>query len=462
VATIGASRRVYACALGCPVEEVRDRWIHAQAQPVAPVMGDPKRAPVREEIQQGEALARVGLDAFPIPVSTPGFDPAPFVTSGCWVTKDPETGIRNVGNYRGMIKARDRMGCQLFASQHIGIHWHKWKQRGRPYMEAAVVIGPPPAVNMAAVAKIPYGVDEYAVAGALMGAPVELVRCETVDLEVPAHAEIVIEGRVLTDVLEPEAPFGEFSGYMGERADHPIMEVTCITHRRRPIWHAFLSQFPPSESTKVRGMANEANYYNLLRNHCNIPSVLDVTFHEPTSAQNLVVIRMKKQLKAQPAQALLAAAALDPTYGKILIAVDEDIDPYDIDSVLWALCTRMQPHMDMQIIMNRAAILDPSMAPPEASPEEQFYPEPRGGSAVLIDATKKWDYPPTSLPRQEFMERARRTWEELGLPALKPKKPWFGSTLGPWPHEWDEEADLAVKGRYYETGEKLARQRKPV
>ena len=461
VASIGASRSVYACALDCPVEEVRDLWIRAQATPIAPVLVAGKGTPVKEEIHRGEELARLGLDEFPIPLSTPGYDPAPFVTSGCWVTKDPETGIRNVGNYRGMVKARDRIGLQMFPSQHDGIHWAKWKARGHKFMEAAVVIGPPPAVNMTAVAKLPYGVDEYTIAGALMGGPIELVKCETVDLEVPAAAEIVLEGRVSTEVLEPEAPFGEFSGYMGERADHPILEITCITHRRRPIWHAFISQFPPSESTKVRSMANEANYYNLLRNHCSIPSVLDVTFHEPTSAQNLIVIRMKKQMKAQPAQAMMAAASLDPTYGKIIIAVDEDIDPYDLDSVMWACCTRMQPHVDMHIIMNRAAILDPSMAPPEASAQEQFYPEPRGGSAVLIDATRKWDYPPTSLPKEEFMRQARRLWEELGLPALTPRSPWFGYPLGPWPTQWEEEADLAVKGRYYETGEKLARQRKP-
>jgi UbiD family decarboxylase len=462
VASLGASRPVYACALDCAVEEVRDRWIHAQTDPVAPVLAAAKGAPVKEEIHTGEELARLGLDEFPIPVSTPGYDPAPFITSGCWVTKDPQTGIRNVGNYRGMVKARNRIGLQMFPSQHDGIHWALCRQRALKYLEAAVVIGPPPVVNMTAVAKIPYGVDEYSVAGALLGGPLELVKCETVDLEVPAHAEIVLEGRVSTEFLEPEAPFGEFSGYMGERADHPVMEITCITHRRRPIWHAFISQFPPSESTKVRSMCNEANYYNLLRNHCNIPSVLDVVFHEPTSAQNLIVIRMKKQMKAQPSQALLAAAALDPTYGKILIAVDEDIDPYDLDSVMWACCTRMQPHLDMQIQMNRAAILDPSMAAPEASAEEQFYPEPRGGSAVLIDATRKWDYPPTSLPKEEFMARARRIWEELKLPPLAPKKPWFGYPLGPWPTAWEEEADLAIKGRYYDTGDKLARQRKPI
>src|SRR5207245_2179728 len=303
-------------------------------------------APVKEEIHGPDEVGRegFGMDEFPVPISTPGYDPAPFVTSGHWVTKDLETGVRNVGNYRGHVKAPNRLGLQLFPTQHEGIHWLKRRERGQD-LEAAIVIGAPPTVAMTAVAKLPYGVDEYAVAGALSGEPIELVRCETVDLEVPAHAEIVIEGKI------------------------------------------------------------------------------------PTRYLPMMVIRLKKRSPAQPSQALLAAAALEPTYGKILIAVDEDIDPYDLDAVMWACSTRMQPHLDVTIIRNRASMLDPSAAPPDAPREQQFFPEPRGASAMLIDATRKWDYPPISLPKEEFMERARRIWEDERLPALSPKTPWFGYPL---------------------------------
>jgi len=460
VAVLGASRRVYAAALGCPVEELRDRWIRAAANPITPVVIKSAGAPVKEEIHGADEVGRegFGMDEFPVPISTPGYDPAPFVTSGHWVTKDLETGVRNVGNYRGHVKAPNRLGLQLFPTQHEGIHWLKRRERGQD-LEAAIVIGAPPTVAMTAVAKLPYGVDEYAVAGALSGEPIELVRCETVDLEVPAQAEIVIEGRIPTRYLEPEAPFGEFTGFVGERTLHPCFEITCVTHRRRPIWQAFISQFPPSESTMIRAISNEAAYYNLLKNHCNVPSVIDIVFHECAGALNMMVIRLKKRSPAQPSQALLAAAALEPTYGKILIAVDEDIDPYDLDAVMWACSTRMQPHLDVTIIRNRASMLDPSAAPPDAPREQQFFPEPRGASAMLIDATRKWNYPPISLPKEEFMQRARRIWEDERLPALSPKTPWFGYPLGPWPAEWEEEADVAVKGRYYETGEKLAKQR---
>jgi len=240
------------------------------------------------------------------------------------------------------------------------------------------------------------------------------------------------------------------------------MEITCITHRRRPIWHAFISQFPPSESTLVRAVGNEASYYHTLKHHCNIGSVLDVALHEAAAAHFLIVIRLRKEFPAQAHQAMLAAAALDPAQGKMIVAVDEDVDAYDIDAVLWALATRMQPHLDLQVIDNRVALLDPSSAPPDSPAEEQFFPKPRGASTVLIDATRKWPFPPTSLPTRPFMTRARELWEQLGLPVLRPRQPWFGYPLGPWPAEWEREAAAAVEGRYYETGEALARARRPV
>src|SRR5438093_703347 len=172
VAVLGASRRVYAAALGCPVAELRDRWIRAAASPITPVVIKSAGAPVKEEIHGPDEVGRegFGLDEFPVPLSTPGYDPPPSVTSGHWVTKDLETGVRNVGNYRGHVKAPDRLGLQLFPTQHEGIHWLKRRERGQD-LEAAIVIGAPPTVAMTAVAKLPYGVDEYAVAGALSGEP---------------------------------------------------------------------------------------------------------------------------------------------------------------------------------------------------------------------------------------------------------------------------------------------------
>lgn len=461
VSAVGASRQVYAAGLGCAVEEVRDRWLRALASPIAPRTVDRAHAPCKEVVLTGDALRAEGVDAFPVPISTPGFDPGPFLTSGHWVTCDPDTGERNVGNYRAMVKAPDRIGIQIFPTQHEGIHWTKCRQKGKN-LEAAVVIGVAPAVSMAAVAKVPYGVDELAIAGGLAGLPIETVRCETVDLEVPAWAEIVIEGEITTQYREPEAPFGEFSGYMGERAVHPYMAVRCITHRRKPYCQAFVSQFPPSESSKTRGIANEAVYYDVLRNRCNIPSILNVVFHEPSGAQGIIVIQMKKTTQSQPWQALRIAASLDPTYGKVCIAVDDDIDPFDIDGVMWALASRMQPHLDVQITQGQASMLDPSSAHPDLPNEKQWYPDPRGASSMLIDATRKWHYPPVSLPLREHMERAMGIWADAGLPQLQPRQPWFGYTLGPWPEEYMEDAREAAQGRYLEIGRRMGEQRKPI
>ncbi len=229
VGTLAANTEIYAIGLMCRPEEIHERWTQAQLIPIAPVKV--KSGPVQEVVRQGKDLLEGhGLDMLPVPISTPGFDNAPYLTSANWVTKDPETGIYNIGNYRAQIKAANRTGG-LFLGQHMGQHWIKCKDKGRP-LEAAVVIGVIPSVAYAATAKLPYDFDEYRLAGGLAGEPLELVKCVTVDLEVPATAEIVIEGVLPTDSLEPEGPFGEYTGYIGQRGLAPYMAVTCITHRR--------------------------------------------------------------------------------------------------------------------------------------------------------------------------------------------------------------------------------------
>lgn len=461
VATIGASRAVYACALDCPVEEIAAHWTRARSRPIAPALLGTREAPVKEVVVRGAGLKSFNLDSLPIPILLPGLDPAPFFTAAAWVTKDPETGIRNIGNYRGHVKAPDRVTFFCAPNNHGHLHWAKWKKKGARYMEAAAVVGVPPVVNMCAVSKLPYGVDEYDIAGGLLGRPVELVKCETVDIEVPAHAEIVIEGRVSTEWLEPEGPFGEFTGFMGAREAAPPMEVTCITHRRRPIWHAFISEYPPSESTMMRTIANEGQFFDLLKNQCNVGGLLDVYFHEPSGAQHFIVIRLKKSNNTEPMRAMLAAASVDPAYGKFIVAVDEDVDPRDLDAVMWAVTFRVQPHRDVQIVNQRSGFIDPSAAPFDAPAAEKAYPQPSGASSLLIDATCKFDYPPVSLPAREYMLKAKTLWEELGLPALTPREPWYGYEMGPWPREWAEEAERAARGEYHALGDLHAAQRKP-
>src|SRR5918912_3670664 len=282
---MAASRTMYALGLGCAPREIGARWAQALANPIAPERVE--RGPVQDVVYTGAALERAGgLDLLPIPLATPGFDNAPYTSASYWITKDPESGIRNVGTYRGQLKSPLRLGCYPASPQKgVAIHWEKARARGEP-LEAAVVLGAPPHIAYPAVAFLPRDVDELGVAGGLAGEPVPLVRCRTVDLEVPAEAEIVIEGRIATDYLEEEGPFGEFSGFMARREFTYYLEVTAITHRRDPIYNLFLSQFPPSESSKIRQVAMENTICRFLSADCDFAGVRDVAVHESGGSQN--------------------------------------------------------------------------------------------------------------------------------------------------------------------------------
>jgi 4-hydroxy-3-polyprenylbenzoate decarboxylase len=335
--------------------------------------------------------------------------------------------------------------------------WEKARRLGRP-LEAAVFIGGPPALLMAAASKVPYGVEEYGVAGALNGAPIPVVKAEASDLMVPAAAEIVIEGTIRTDVLEPEAPFGEASGYLGPRKMEKVFDVTAISHRKDPIYQGIISEFPPSESTVMRKAAFDAIYLNHLKNACNIPTVSRVACHELAGCNMMFAIQLDRPELGQPWQALRAAAAFDASLGKIFVAVDADVDPESMNSILWALSFAMQPHRDVEIIRGKLPRLDPSVTPSD-DPRQFAYPDAQGASAMLINACREHPYPPVSLPGREFMEDARSRWQSLGLPELELVEPWHGYRLSAWTEENAEEAVLAVTGRYFETGEKLAGRR---
>ena len=359
-----------------------------------------------------------------------------------------------------MFLDRNTVALAISPIHHGAIHWKKYQERGLP-MHAAVVVGAPPHVAYTSVATLPYGVDEFAAAGGLAGEPLEVVKGKTVDLEIPAHAEIVIEGEVTTDRTVRSAPFGEMTGYMcsGLEFANFIMKVTAITHRKRPVYSVFLSQMPPSESSKVVQIGLENVYYRHLRYNCNIPGILEVHFPESAGGRMFAVIRMKKRNPSEVWQALSAANAFSPERAKIIIAVDEDIDPRDTDAVNWAITFRMQPHRDLHIIRGRTGELDYSGYRPGATFEERRYPEGQGSSALLMDATLKWPYPPTPLPKREYMERALKIWEELGLEPLKLKSPWYGYNLGYWTQDDEENAELIVKGDYRAVGKKLLGQR---
>jgi UbiD family decarboxylase len=434
--------------------EVAELWERGLRNPIPPKRVE--SGPVQEVVVTGDALVGPGkgLDAIPIPVSTPGFDPAPYLTAGHWHTKDVESGILNVGNYRGMVKASNRTGVYVAGSQHIGIHWEKCRRLGKP-LEAAVVIGVPPVVSFCAVAKIPYGVDELAVAGGMAGEPLPVVRCRTVDIDVPAQAEYVIEGRILTDCKEIEGPFGEYHGYMAGTVLNPVFEITAITHREKPIWVSFLSQYPPSESSQIRAVPNEQVFLKFLRDDCGNPAVKEVVFPQYAGALEMIVISLAAVHPSSTWKALNAAVAFEAAYGKIVVAVDEDVNPRDAEAIWWAITYHTQPHRDFRITRGKVG-LAPYSASPTAE-EGMFsatYPDNEGISAIMIDATRKWAYPPISLPPKQIMEHAVVLWDKLGLPPLQLGQPWFGQTTTRWPEALQQAAARALQGDYHTTGEK--------
>jgi len=214
-----ASRQIYALAMGCKPEEIMTRWTEAQLHPIKPKVVS--TGPAQEEVHVGDnLLEHGGLEEFPIPISTPGFDNAPYFSAANWVSKDPNTGAINVGNYRGMVKDKLRTGCDCRMPQHMRQNWQKYKDKGLPVMPVAIFIGATPTLGMVAVTKFPYGTDEYEVAGGLAGEPVELVKCKTVPLEVPATSEIIIEGEIPTDALEREGSFGEYTPQEAADLEH--------------------------------------------------------------------------------------------------------------------------------------------------------------------------------------------------------------------------------------------------
>jgi 4-hydroxy-3-polyprenylbenzoate decarboxylase len=242
----------------------------------------------------------------------------------------------------------------------------------------------------------------------------------------------------------------------------PYFTITCITHRKKPVWQSFISQLAPSESSKIKQVAWENNLYKYLKHDLNMPEVIRVAFHEETSLVNMAVIQVDKMETPRIWQ-ILESAARYGSVVKIVMVVDKDINPWDNDAINWALGTRMLPSRDVKIIEGRSVMQDHSAERPglalSRDPSEEMLVK---GSRLLIDATLKWPYPPVSLPKKAFMEDAIRIWQEEGLPALKLKEPWYGYNLGFWSDEDEEQADLAVRGEWYRTGEALAQRRKKI
>jgi UbiD family decarboxylase len=382
-------------------DAIHAKWMTALTSPIEPVLV--ATGPCKQNIKRGKD---VDLLNFPVPIWTPGQDGGAYLSAGAVVQKDPDTGIQNTGVYRGMIKSANRIGLLVQPAKHSGVILQKYEAANKP-MPIAIVIGPPPHLGMTSVGRVPYGVDEMAVAGALGGRAMEVVKCETVDLVVPAHAEMVIEGIVQPHVREAEGPFGEFYGHMGPIAQSPIIEVTAITYRDGTIHQGFQEQMPPSEGSCIKDIAMESILLSALR-QCGIPGVLDAYVH-PMSCQSHVVVKIKPQFPSHAKAVYSGCWATYPNRAKQVIVVEDDCDIYDDNDVQWHVATRVQPDRDLTIWEKGTGLpLDPSM------PKEMAIYSGKIG----IDATRKHAYPPRSVPPAEKMKEVLAKWSEYGLPPL--------------------------------------------
>ncbi len=402
----GGSRSIYCMALECEPGDVQRKWSDSELRPIPPVLVD--KGPVQENVFKGE---QADITRLPIPTWTVGEDPSPYITAGCVVTKDPDSGIRNVGTYRVQIKEPRKLGLFINYLQGGREHVEKNNRAGRP-TPVAIVMGTDPVIGLVSVSRVQSDMDEFAVAGRLRGEAVQLVRCQTVDLEVPATAEVVIEGIIRANELEDEGPFGEYTGYMGPAAMSYVVDITCITHRNKPIVQAFLSQMPPSESSCIRSIGRESTLLKHLKEDLRLP-VRDLHLLEHGGAAAYLVVSIKKTHPAQPRTVMCACWAYAPQFGKFTVVVDEDIDVRDANEVNWAMSFRVQPEADTFIMSGTAAVsLDPSQAAEQVRQEESTR---RMSSKLGIDATRKHKYPPLALPPREHLARVRSEWKKYGL-----------------------------------------------
>jgi UbiD family decarboxylase len=407
----GCKRDIYAEVVGCGIstKDLQQRWQKVYKNPVKPKEVSLADAPCKEVVIDEN---RVDLYSDPFPVPTWHYhDPGPYLgTFHAVITKDPETGWTNFGAYRNQILDKNVLGCLAAGYRHMGMHWAKWRDIGKP-MPVAIAVGLDPYLLITSCTGVPAFVDEYDIAGALKRAPIEVVRAENSELLVPAHAEIVIEGEMPIDKFWPEeGPFGEFTGFMGDKRENSLyIEIKKITHRKEPIFQGTYEGRPPSESNVIRSIGrSNALYQHLVSSGC--PGVVDVCVTPAGSAGLHAVISLKKSFPGHTRCAMALTWGYSVLFCKHVVVVDEDIDVWNPDEVEWAIATRVQAARDVVIVQGgHTSTLDPSQVPSR-----------RAWSDWLgIDATNpvdeyRWDG--KKMPfyadsfSKELMERVREEW----------------------------------------------------
>jgi UbiD family decarboxylase len=335
LANIYGSRARLAEILGIGPDEFCKQWSNLAA------IASSKNAP--PSLPHEQALEYVELRLSDLPLITYSErDAAPYFTSAMFLAKEPETGVQNLSFHRSMYVSDAELRCRLAPRHHLTMYHEKAEQRGE-YLEAAMLIGPPPATFLTAAAPLPYEADEMEVAAKLQGAPIAMRRCRHVDLMVPATTEVVIEGRFLPNVRRDEGPFGEFMGYYTPVGRNAVFEVLGVTCRKDAIFHSILCG--SSEEVLTLELSVAANIYQRISSV--LPGILDVTC-QPFVLHT--VVKIKQHYEGHGRQVLLAVFGAEPTWAKACTVVDEDVDIYDMDDVMWAVLTRSRPDKDVMII----------------------------------------------------------------------------------------------------------------
>src|ERR1051326_54971 len=379
-----ATRKLIALGLGVPEDQLLERYLTLEDKRIPPATVS--TGPVKEIKWTG---ADVDLHKLPI-VTHAGKDVGAYVTIGVQVGKDPDNGARNLSIHRMLLLGKDRLSLWAPPDHHLGRMILKAEEKKRG-LEVATAIGVEPAIVIGSQAKGPFGVDEYPGAGGLRGAPVALVRCETIDVEVPAMAEIVIEGGTVPGERVADGPYGEYPGCYSEAKQAPVLKVTAITMRQNPIYQTALTGMPVTENHTLIEYGNAAVVYREVKKI--VPEVKAINMTPGGTFRHHVVVSIKKRAENEGRNVILALLSMGIGLKQVIV-VDDDIDPFDPMQVDWAMATRFQADKDAIIIPRIAcSTLDPSC------------PEARVTAGLGIDATApmkdRWRFEKVEIPGVE-------------------------------------------------------------
>ena len=354
VTNIAGNRRLLAACLGVPQPDLPSAF-RERCQKYIPceVVKD---APWNEVVLEGD---QVNLTKLPIPTHF-SVDAAPYVTAGQLTARDPLTGVDTTGFHRFMLTGKNRLGVSLHSRRRM-YEFHRRAEAKGESLPAAITLGIHPLHYMGSmVFAYPPNVRKFEIIGGLFGEPYRLAKTGVQDLEVPAGAEIIIEGEILANVHEPEGPFSEFTGYASYRSTQNVFVAHRIRMRRDAMYHSVASGMS-QDHILVSCVTREGEILNTLRR--NLPNVIAVHVPHRTCGAFLAIVKMKKSSQGEPQQAIMAALGTE-FYTKYVIVVDEDVDIFDMNDVMWAVSTRVKAEKDIVFIPGaKGAILDPTSDP---------------------------------------------------------------------------------------------------